>query len=63
MLNLRDTQTNTLSIEVTGTEEAIVNWTGQEMGVVKANSWVWPRTKLMGVGIQYFELLSIINNL
>ncbi len=32
----------------TGTEEVLMNWSGQEMGVVKTCSWVWPK-KFMGV--------------
>ena len=25
-------------------EEALINWSGQEVGVAKDNSWVWPKT-------------------
>ena len=45
----------------TRTEEALINWSGQEVGVAKDNSWVWSRT-IHGCGqVQY--ILYIQNTL
>ena len=47
--------------EGTRAEEALINWSGQEVGVAKDNAWVWSST-IHTFYSEYFVFLSIVNN-
>ena len=62
-LSIRDLVQN-IKVEfgmIARVEEALINWSGQKVGVAKDNSCVWSST-LQTIYLEYFVFLCTVNN-
>ena len=53
-------QSSSLDETLSRAEEALINWSGQEVGVAKYYSWVWPRGMVKYIIYFLFRILCFL---